>query len=728
MLAERLAVRGEGERDDLGRRRPHGDQRVEPRGGRVRQELGVAEPLHPGEVIVNRVVDPVAPAEPDVERRDAQVIDEGRVVGARPEPVQLGREPAGGRVRGLAGPFGRGGVPERVERVERDVRRPRRAPLLDPELAERLAGADVGDRSGRVERQVAQRGDAVHVEFLAGDRRIDVEHQHGAFVELLGVLLGPLGRADEAVLLGVPTGVHQRPPRLPAVLDRRAQGPARLQGRGGAAPRIDRPVDPGVAVVAEDDPAVGLDLSLDRRDHVPDRLQLILDLDLEPDLDRARPDMVGERQAPLPARRDVRTGQGLQDRPRRVVTDRQGRDRREVIAPVQARGLRPDSFIVRFQRVVGQLAPCFYRVLEPAEREAGLLGKREPFGPFDRRGARRGRVARSEREELDAPALNRRAGAVGAVRIGVPLGVAVVGGVGIDQDSRCPSLLGIAHLEAAKQLAVACQDDLVLDVDPQPLQRREVLRPAVVGVHDLAFGPAADPVAVEGGEGVGAGRVLVARDRGFERRERLAGGPDQAQFRSAHRRVEQDLILGQVGLPAPLAELVADEQRGLVVGRSAGGVRLLGQRPKPGAGVDRGRDAERERLGLRLRGTRLGAETERRRRAWILPKSRDLRDRQGRDQGQARREPTSEHEVAPFENWLLDRAWVRGPNSERGWCCRSARIRRFGTRIQSQANPSSAPAARFDSSPRDRVPRSVSGTATGGAASNHCIDQFESCS
>ena len=130
-------------------------------------------------------------------------------------------------------------------------------------------------------------------------------------------------------------------------------------------------------------------------------------------------------------------------------------------------------------------------------------------GPFGRRG-----VARPEREELDAPALDRRAGPERAVGIDVALGVAVVGRVGVDQDARRPALLGVADLQAAEELAVADQDDLVLDVDPQLLEGGEVLGPAVVRVDDLPGDVARDAVAVEGGEGVGAGRVLVGRRAG----------------------------------------------------------------------------------------------------------------------------------------------------------------------------------------------------------------------
>ncbi len=49
--------------------------------------------------------------------------------------------------------------------------------------------------------------------------------------------------------------------------------------------------------------------------------------------------------------------------------------------------------------------------------------------------------------------------------------------------------------------------------------------------------------------------------------------------------VEQDLHLRDLGLPAPFAELVADEDGGLVIGRGAGDVRLGGEDAEPSPSV-----------------------------------------------------------------------------------------------------------------------------------------------
>ena len=64
--------------------------------------------------------------------------------------------------------------------------------------------------------------------------------------------------------------------------------------------------------------------------------------------------------------------------------------------------------------------------------------------------------------------------------------------------------------------------------------------------------------------------------------------------------VEQHLHLREVGLPAPFAELVADEDGGLVIGRRAGDVRLGGQDAEPAPRVLGRGDGQGVRLGLEL--------------------------------------------------------------------------------------------------------------------------------
>jgi hypothetical protein len=64
------------------------------------------------------------------------------------------------------------------------------------------------------------------------------------------VLLHPLGRADQAFFLGVPTAKDDGALRPPALLEQRADAMHRFQHGRGAAVGIDRAIDPRVAMIA----------------------------------------------------------------------------------------------------------------------------------------------------------------------------------------------------------------------------------------------------------------------------------------------------------------------------------------------------------------------------------------------------------------------------------------------------------------------------------------------
>ncbi len=204
-------------------------------------------------------------------------------------------------------------------------------------------------------------------------------------------------------------------------------------------------------------------------------------------------------------------------------------------------------------------------------------------------------------------------GRYGPFGIRVPLHVSILGRVGVDQDPRRPALLGIEHLQAPEQPAVVADEyDPPLDLDTHLFQGLEVLRRAVVRIDNLAGDIPRDAVAVERGKGVGVGGVLVAEVRVLHDLQFFPGWPgDLQRDQGGDRVVEQDLILGQIGRPAPRAELVADEQRGLPVGLGAGDVRALGQRAEPGSGVSGGRNGQSGLFRLELIGPRAGGETDR---------------------------------------------------------------------------------------------------------------------
>ena len=83
------AVVREAQRSHVGGRGAEGEETEVARRGLVIDELRIAEVRHPVEVVVDGVIHAVVAAETAVGRRHAEVIDEGGVVGARPEPAQL---------------------------------------------------------------------------------------------------------------------------------------------------------------------------------------------------------------------------------------------------------------------------------------------------------------------------------------------------------------------------------------------------------------------------------------------------------------------------------------------------------------------------------------------------------------------------------------------------------------------------------------------------------------
>src|SRR4029434_7253335 len=87
--------------------------------------------------------------------------------------------------------------------------------------------------------------------------RVAVDVRDRVLRELLVELLAPLGRADEAVLLGVPAREHDRALRLEARAFQLAERARALEERRRAGAGIDGAVHPRVAVIADDHPLVG---------------------------------------------------------------------------------------------------------------------------------------------------------------------------------------------------------------------------------------------------------------------------------------------------------------------------------------------------------------------------------------------------------------------------------------------------------------------------------------
>ncbi len=189
-----------------------------------------------------------------------------------------------------------------------------------------------------------------------------------------------------------------------------------------------------------------------------------------------------------------------------------------------------------------------------------------------------GGVAGIDGEKLDGAALDGGVGAPGALGVDVAAEVAVVGGVGVDEDAGGSVLLGDVGFDAAEVFAVADDDDLAFDADAEFGELLEVGEGAVVGVDDFGGDVAGGGGAVEGGEnarvvleGVAAvfgGVDMLGSGAGHEFGASGVEGLDQ-DFDGL---VEEDFVGDDLGLEACGFEFFGDVLGGGVVLGGAGPV------------------------------------------------------------------------------------------------------------------------------------------------------------
>jgi hypothetical protein len=94
----------------------------------------------------------------------------------------------------------------------------------------------------------------------------------------------------------------------------------------GAAGGVDGAIDPGVAVIADDDPVVGVLDAFDLSNYVPDDAALIVLLRDQVDLHAARPQVIAEGQRALPAQGHARAFEGLENGRGIVIAEGDGDD------------------------------------------------------------------------------------------------------------------------------------------------------------------------------------------------------------------------------------------------------------------------------------------------------------------------------------------------------------------------------------------------------------------
>ena len=318
---------------------------------------------------------------------------------------------------------------------------------------------------------------------------------------------------------------------------------------GGAAVGVYGAVDPGVAMIAGDDPVVFLVRvgAVDGADDVPDGANFVVLHEVHVDFYGAgAAEVIGEREAALPFARSCGAVEG-------------GEDRRGVLIGERVGG---DGGLVELGGV----------------GDAGGVG--EVGGGGD---AGSLRVAGVEREELHAAALDGGGGAIGAARVHVAAGVAVVGGVRVDDDAGGAALLGEVDLDAAKVAAVAGDDDLAFYADAEVFKFFKVGEGTVVGVDNVGSDVTGGGGAVEGWkdtgvvlEGVAAVGFGVDVLGGGAGHQLLAGGVKGVDL-DRDGLVEPDAEGDDLGVEAGRLEFFGDVEGRCVVLGGAGPVGLGGE-------------------------------------------------------------------------------------------------------------------------------------------------------
>ena len=107
---------------------------------------------------------------------------------------------------------------------------------------------------------------------IAAAGGVAVEIHDGFLLEFCDVGLDPFSRTEEAGLFAVPDAVNDGAAGLPALLDQLAEGAGFFEFGGGAGDGIVCAIDPGVVMVAANDPLVRLGAAGDLGDDVVEGL------------------------------------------------------------------------------------------------------------------------------------------------------------------------------------------------------------------------------------------------------------------------------------------------------------------------------------------------------------------------------------------------------------------------------------------------------------------------
>jgi len=263
------------------------------------------------------------------------------------------------------------------------------------------------------------------------------------------------------LFLAIPAGKDESAFWFPSALQERANAVNGFQHSGGAAVGIDSAEDPGIAMIADDDRFIGILRAGNFSDDIPNGAESVVLLQDHVNLHRAGTHVVGEGQRALPGVGRLRTAKSLQN----------------------GRGI-----------TIGERCRGNFRFV-------GSVGEWDTFvGGQIRRGSETGRggVTGILEEILNRSALDATFGAIGTVGIDVSLIIAIVGGIGVDDDSGSAVLLCDVGFDAAEIFSVADDDNLAFDADVLGGKLGEIFGRAVVGVDDFCGNVAGGRIGVVG--------------------------------------------------------------------------------------------------------------------------------------------------------------------------------------------------------------------------------------
>ena len=138
------------------------------------------------------------------------------------------------------------------------------------------------------------------MEVRAAGGFVDVDVGDGFGAEFVGELFAPFGGAGEADFFAVPTADDQRAARAHALLLEFTEGAREFHHAGGAAAGVDAAEDPGVAVIAHDDPFVGKFGAADAGFDYVVGLEAVVHFDFEMDFFFFAAEVIGEAECALP--------------------------------------------------------------------------------------------------------------------------------------------------------------------------------------------------------------------------------------------------------------------------------------------------------------------------------------------------------------------------------------------------------------------------------------------